>query len=66
MPKFRKLPSPEQQARDAVGRLVKLGALSRKPGKTPSNGTVRGVRQYLTQIARHIAPDGLELLDLTP
>ncbi len=66
MPKFRKLPSPEQQARATVGRLVKVEALSRTPGKTPSNGTVRGVRQYLTQIARHIAPDGLELLDLTP
>ena len=66
MPKFRKLPSPEQQARDAVGRLVKREALSRTPGTTPSNGTVRGVRQYLTQIARHIAPDGVELLDLTP
>ena len=66
MPKFRKLPSPEQQARDAVGRLVNLKALSRTPGKRPSNGTVRGVRQYLTQIARHIAPDRLELLDLTP
>ena len=66
MPKFRKLPPPEQQARDAVGRLVNLEALSRTPGKSPSNGTVRGVRQYLTQIARHIAPDGLELLDFTP
>jgi len=64
VPKFRKLPSPEQQARDAVGRLVNLGVLSRTPGKKPSRGTVRGVRQYLTQIARHIAPDGLELLDL--
>ena len=66
MQKFRKLPSPEQQARDAVGRLVKREVLSRTPGTTPSNGTVRGVRQYLTQIARHIAPDGLELLDFTP
>ena len=66
MPKFRKLPSPEQQARAAVGRLVNRKVLSRTPGTTPSNGTVRGVRQYLTQIARHIAPDGLELLDLTP
>ena len=64
MPKFRKLPSPERQAGDAVGRLVNLKALSRTPGKRPSRGTVRGVRQYLTQIARHIAPDGLELLDL--
>ena len=33
MPKFRKLPSPEQQARDAVGRLVNLKALSRAPGR---------------------------------
>ena len=66
MPKFRKLPSPEQQARDAIGRLVNLKALSRTPGKRPSRGTVRGVRRYLTQIARHIAPDGVELLDLTP
>ena len=65
MPKFRKLLSPEQQARDAIGRLVKRKALSRTPGKPPSNGTVRGVRQCLTQIARHIAPDGVELLDLT-
>ena len=66
MPKFRKIPSPENQVRPAVGRLVNLGVLSRTPCKTPSTGTVRGVRQYLTQIARHIAPDGLELLDLTP
>ena len=66
MPKFRKPPSPERQATAAVGRLVNLGALSRTPGKRPSTGTVRNVRQCLTQIARHIAPDGLELLDLTP
>ena len=66
MPKFRKLPSPERQATAAVGRLVNLGALSRNPGKRPSTGTVRNVRQCLTQIARHIAPDGIELLDLTP
>jgi len=66
VPKFRKLPSPERQARDVVGLLVELNAMSRTPGKRPSRGTVRGVRQYLTQIARHIAPDGLELLDLTP
>ena len=66
MPKFRKLPSPEQQARATVGRLVNVEALSRTPGKPPSNGTVRGVRQHLTQIARHIAPDGVELLDLDP
>ena len=66
MPKFRKLPSPEQQARAAVGRLVNLRVLSRTPGKRPSTGTVRNVRQYLTQIARHIAPSGLGLLDLTP
>ena len=66
MPKFRKLPSPERQARDTVGRLVKREALSRTPGTTPSNGTVRGVRQYLTQVARYIAQDSLELLDLTP
>ena len=66
MPRFRRLPSPEQQARAAVGRLVNLGALSRTPSKRPSTGTVRNVRQCLTQIARHIAPDGIELLDLTP
>ena len=64
MPKFRKLPSAERQARDAVGQLVDLGVLSRTPGRRPSVGTVRNLRQCLTQIARHIARGGLELLDL--
>ena len=66
MPKFRKLRSPEHQARAAVGRLVNLGILRRNPNAPASVGTVRNVRQCLTQVARHIAGDGLELLDLTP
>ena len=49
-----------------VGRLVNLGVLRRNPHAPPSVGTVRNIRQCLTQIARHIAGDGLELLDLTP
>ena len=66
MPKFRKSRSPEQQARAAVGRLVNLGVLRRNPHAPASVGTVRNIRQCLTQIARHLAGDGLELLDLTP
>ena len=66
MPKFRKSRSPEQQARVAVGRLVNLGVLRRNPNALASVGTVRNIRQCLTQIARHLARDGLELLDLTP
>ena len=66
MPKFRKIPSPEHQARAVVGRLVNLGALRRNPRAPASVGTVRNYRQCLTQVARHIAGDGLELLDLTP
>ncbi len=66
MPRFRKSRSPEQQARAAVGRLVNLGVLRRNPHAPASVGTVRNIRQCLTQIARHLAGDGLELLDLTP
>ena len=66
MPKFRKSRSPEQQARAAVGRLVNLGVLRRNPHAPASVGTVRNIRQCLTQIARHLAGDGLELPDLTP
>ena len=66
MPKFRRLPSPEQQARAVVGRLVTLGVLRRNPHAPASVGTLRNVRQCLTQIARHIAGDGVGLLDFTP
>ena len=66
MPKFRKHRSPEDQARAIVGRLVNLGVLRRNPHAPASVGTVRNIRQCLTQIARHLAGDGLELLDLTP
>jgi len=64
VPKFRKIPPPEQQARAVVGRLVDIGVLRRNPNAPASVGTVRNVRQCLTQIARHLAKDGLELLDL--
>ncbi len=66
MPKFRKTRSPEDQARAVVGRLVNLGVLRRNPNAPASVGTVRNIRQCLTQIARHLAGDGLELLDLDP
>ena len=66
MPKFRKSRSPEDQAKAAVGRLVNLGVLRRNPNAPASVGTVRNIRQCLTQVARHIAGDGHELLDLTP
>ena len=66
MPKFRKIRSPEEQARAVVGRLVNLGVLRRNLRAPASVGTVRNVRQCLTQIARHIAGHRLELLDLDP
>ena len=66
MPKFRKIRSPEHQARAVVGRLVNLGVLRRNPHAPASVGTVRNYRQCLPQVARHIAGAGLELLDLTP
>ena len=56
--KFRKSRSPEDQARAAVGRLVNVGVLRRNPDAPASVGTVRNIRQCLTQIARHIAADG--------
>ena len=65
MAKFRKQ-SPERQAEAVIGRLVNLGALRRNPGRPASVRTVANYRDCLLQIARRIAPDGLELRDLTP
>ena len=49
-----------------VGRLVNLGALRRNPHRPASVRTVANYRDWLLQVARRIAADGLELRDLTP
>lgn len=66
MPKFQNPPSPERQADAVIGNLVKLGALRRNPDRPASVRTVANYRDCLLQIARRIAPEGLELRDLRP
>ena len=66
MPKFRSPKSPERQAREVMGVLVNLGALRRNPARPASLRTIENYRDCLVQVARRIAPDGLELRDLTP
>ena len=47
-----------------VARLVENGALRRNPARPPSVRTVANYRDCLLQVARRIAPRGLELRDL--